>query len=404
MADKPQTANEVLLDAIIRHQTYLLRYSGYVRNRINGILAETESDIASRIRDRLAGSRGLTTPVEVRRMQSLLAAIDKIRAQAWGEASSWWDQQMKDLSYAEPVVMQGLLAASAPVVMDTVLPAPRLLKEIVTSKPFEGRVLKDWAATMQSEDLRRIHSAIQLGMVSGESSDVIARRVIGTGALNNSDGVLEMTRRQVQAITRTAVQHVANSARDQFMMDNADVLEAEQFVATLDSRTTPICRSLDGKTFPVGKGPRPPLHYACRSLRVAAMDGERLGFRPYKAGTTRQLLDEYTESRKLSNARDRDALPRGEKGKYDEWARKRVRELTGRVPAATTYQQWLKSQTVAFQNDTLGVARGKLFREGGLTLDKFVAANGSELTLKQLAGKYPDAFRTAGLDPTVFQP
>lgn len=402
MAAKPQTANEILLDAIIRHQTYLLRYSGSVRNRINAILAATEEDIAMRIRDKLSAGTGLTTPVEVRRMQSLLAAIDKIRAGAWEEATSWWDEQMTNLGYAEPVIIQGLIAAAAPVIVETVLPAPRLLKAIVTSKPFEGRLLKDWAATMQADDIRRIHAAVQMGMVAGETGTAIANRVIGTGALNNTDGVLEMTRRQVQAITRTAVQHVANSARDQFMQDNIDVLEAEQFVATLDSRTTPICRSLDGKTFPVGKGPRPPLHIACRSLRVAAMDGERLGFRPYKASTTRQLLDEYSDKNNFGKVKTRDDLPRGQKGRYDEWARKRVRELTGRVPAATDYQTWLKRQSVEFQNDTLGIAKGKLFRDGGLTLDKFVAANGTELTLPQMAAKYPEAFRAAGLDPRSF--
>lgn len=402
MADKAKTANEILLDAILRHQTYLLRYSGFVRNKINEVLAATEADIAMRIREKLANSTGLTSPVEVRRMQALLASIDRIRNGAWEEATTWWDQQMKDLAYAEPIFMQSIIAASAPVVVETVLPAPRLLKAIVTSKPFEGRLLKDWAATMQADDIRRIHAAVQMGMVAGESSAAIAARVIGTGALNNTDGVLEMTRRQVQAITRTAVQHVANSARDQFMMDNIDVLEAEQFVATLDARTTPICRSLDGKEFPVGKGPRPPLHIACRSLRVAALDGERLGFRPFKASTTRQLLDEYSDANKLGKLGSRDDLPKGQKGKYDEWARKRVRELTGRVPAATTYQQWLKGQSAEFQRDTLGVAKAKLFRDGGLTLDKFVAANGTELTLPQLASKYPGAFRAAGLDPNTF--
>ena len=117
MAEKQKTANELLLDAIIRHQTYLLRYSGSVRNRMVDILAATEQDIAMRIRDKLANSTGLTTPVEVRRMQALIASIDKIRIGAWQDASSWWDEQMKNLSYAEPIAVQAMLAASAPVLV-----------------------------------------------------------------------------------------------------------------------------------------------------------------------------------------------------------------------------------------------------------------------------------------------
>lgn len=397
-----QTANEALLDAIIRHQTYLLRYSGYVRNNIWSILDKSEEALVDLIRKRLSGGTGLNTPAEVLRLSALLKAIDTLRSEAWGDATKWLTDQMVDLSYQEPITFQGIIGTVSPVVIETVLPASRLLKAIAISRPFEGRLLKDWAATLQSEDLRRIHAAIQIGMVAGESSDAITRRVIGTKLLKGTDGVTEMTRRQVQAITRTAVQHVANNARDAFMQENADVMLAEQFVATLDSRTTPVCRANDGKQYPVGKGPRPPLHMACRSLRVAVLDGELISQRPAKASTTKQLLREFSEANKLDRVTSRDDLPRGMKGKYDEFARKRVRQLTGQVPSSTTYQTWLKQQSHEFQNDTLGVTKAKLFRDGGLTLDKFVAADGSELTLGQLAKKNADAFKAAGLDPLDF--
>lgn len=397
-----RTANELLLDALVRHQTYLLRYSGYVRNRVRSLLDKSEEDIAALIQRKLAAGTGLNSPTDVRRMQALLDAIDKLRQEVWADATSWLEDQMVDLAYQEPIAIANMISTVAPVVVSTTLPAPALLKAIALSRPFEGRILRDWASTLEAEDLRRIHAAIQVGMVAGESIDAITKRVIGTKQLFGSDGVTELTRRQVQAITRTAVQHVANSARDETMRLNADILLAEQFVATLDSRTTPVCRANDGKQFPVGKGPRPPLHFACRSLRVAVMDGEQLGERPYKASTTKQLLREFTEARKLPKVTSRDDLPRGTKGAFDAFARKRVRELTGRVPSVDSYQVWLQKQSRQFQEDTLGVTKAKLFRDGGLTLDKFVAADGTELTLAQLATKQADAFRAAGLDPGDF--
>jgi SPP1 gp7 family putative phage head morphogenesis protein len=397
-----QTANEALLDALLRHQTYLLRYSGYVRNRIWAMLGKSEADLAALIRSKLANSKGLSTPVDVRRMESLLAGIAGIRNRVWEESDLWLREQMLELSYNEPIVLKAMIATVAPVVVETVMPPARQLKAIALSKPFEGRILKDWADTLRVEDLRRIHAAIQLGMVAGEPGEKIVDRVIGTRALDNRDGVLEMTRRQVQAITRTAVQHVANSARADFMDENSDIITAELYVATLDARTTPICRALDGKTFPLGTGPRPPLHFNCRSLRVAALDGDMLGQRPAKASTTKQLLREFTDDQGIPKVTSRDDLPRGYKTDYDAFARKRVRELTGRVPSATNYQTWLTSQSKQFQEDTLGVTRAKLFRDGGLTLDRFVAANGTELTLGQLALKSADAFRAAGLDPQDF--
>lgn len=400
MAQK--TANELLLDALIRHQTYLLRYSGNLRNRMLAMLGRTEDNLGMLIRDKLRNSSGLNSSGDVRRMEALLEAVTTLRNSAWADANTLLLDEMAELGYQEPIFTDGLVKTVAPVLVETVLPPARMLRAIVSTRPFDGALLKDWAAGLASEDVRRIHGAIQMGMIAGEGSDAIARRVIGTQALNGTDGVLQVTRRQVEAITRTAVQHIANSARNEYMTENADIMVGEMFVATLDSRTTPVCRANDGKVFPVGTGPRPPLHIACRSLRVAALDGEVLGNRPYKSSTTKQLLREYTDEKKLDRVSKRDDLPRGTKGDYDAWARKKIRALTGTVPRSTSYQTWLKAQTQTFQNDTMGVTKAKLFRDGGLTLDKFVAADGTELTLSQLASKHAQAFRAAGLEPSGF--
>ncbi len=48
------------------------------------------------------------------------------------------------------------------------------------------------------------------------------------------------------------------------------------------------------------------------------------------------------------------------------------------------YNDWLKTQSNAFQDQTLGPARAELFR-GGLSVDKFVNNAGKAFTLEQLA-------------------
>lgn len=397
-----KTVNEQLLDALIRHQIYLLRYSGHVRNRVIDILNANEVELAARIRDKLRSLKGLRTPKDWERLQALQAALEAYRMASWKEATDYLLQEMIDLAYQEPIQLSQLVQTVSPVEITTVVPASRLLKSIVLSRPFQGRLLKDWAANMAKEDVRRIHAAIQSGMLAGESMDSITRRVIGTQALKGADGVTQLTRRNVQAIVRTAVQHVANRARDEFFNENAILVSVERFVATLDSRTTPICRANDGKTFKRGKGPRPPLHIACRSLRVAELDGNVLGLRPFKPTTERTLMEEYSRKNGLGTLRSRSQLPRGHKGSFDAWSRKRIRELTGRVPAKTSYQDWLTRQSVAFQEDVLGVTKAKLFRDGKLALDKFVNRNGDELTLSELARKHGEAFRAAGLDPANY--
>ena len=90
-------------------------------------------------------------------------------------------------------------------------------------------------------------------------------------------------------------------------------------------------------------------------------------------------------------------LPHGHRGAFDQFSRGRIRELTGRVPAVTTYQEWLTRQSVEFQDDVLGRSRGLLFRRGGLTLSKFVDVRGKTITLQNLARREAAAFEKAGV-------
>ncbi len=400
----PKTANEEFLDAMLRHQTYLLRYAGNVRNMMLGVLARTEEDINDKIRSRLHNNQGLTTPTELRRLQALMDSIRRVREPAWEEANSLLREHMIALSLAENVSLANMVTVTLPVAIDVLMPSDRLLRSIAIARPFQGQILADWAASMEADDLRRIHNSIQLGMTAGEDMATIARRVVGTGVLDFEDGTMQMTRNQVQAVVRTAVQHIANHSRTAWFLENADVVELERFVATLDSRTTPVCRANDGKQYKLGKGPVPPLHWQCRSLRVALFNGVLLGERPAKPFVERELVAQYSRDNGLGNISSRSDLPYGTKGSYDKWARGRMRDLIGPVPADTTYSTWLRGQSRVFQEDTLGIAKAKLFREGGLQLDRFVDRNGNELTLKQLAVKEREAFIAAGLDPGVFGP
>jgi SPP1 gp7 family putative phage head morphogenesis protein len=398
----PKTANEELHDALLRHQIYLLRYAGQLRNEVWHVLDATEEDLADKIRSRLANNTGLRTSVELRRLEALMESIKKIRGEAWQEASTLMENQAIQLAQMEPVFVNDAIRVTMPVVIETVMPTAARLKAIATKDPFQGRILSEWAADMEADDLRRIHTAIQNGMVAGEDMATIARRVIGTQALQGTDGVTEMTRRAAATITRSAVIDISNRARDDFFHENADIVEMERFVATLDSRTTPICRANDGKQFPLGKGPRPILHFNCRSLRIAALDGILLGNRPAKPYIEKDLVRKYAKENGLGDISNRDALPRGTKSDFDKWRRSEIRNIVGPVPASTTYNEWLKGQSHSFQAEVLGDDKAKLFRDGGLSLDKFVNRNGDELTLAQLAKKERASFVAAGLNPADY--
>ena len=150
---------------------------------------------------------------------------------------------------------------------------------------------------------------------------------------------------------------------------NQDVTKRYRYVATLDSRTSPICRSLDGREFAYGKGPTPPQHFNCRSTTVPIIDYSGLGIsRPPQ-----------TELRRPNTAFGPSRARRGDT-----------------VPSNQTYGEWLDKQPKEVKADVLGASKvpyfNRLTEKFGPTvaIRKFVSQDGSELTLEQLKRRYPD--------------
>lgn len=398
------TFNEELFDAMLRHQIGLLRFSGTLRNRIFRLLDATESDIRAQIQSRLhRGSSRALTPAALRRADRLFEAIKATRIRAWKQVDELWFGELRKFAVAESKFVAGIIGTTFPVELGFQIPDPARLRAIVNTRPFEGRTLREWAQNIRRADLDRIQAQIRIGLTQGETLQQISRRIVGTASLRGRNGVTAITRRQAEAITRTAVNAIGAASREELYAANADIIQEEVFAATLDDRTTPICRSLDGKRFKVGEGPRLPLHFKERSLRLPSIDGEVVGERPIKEFTRKQLIREFSEQQGLARVpRNRGGLPHGTKGKFDDFARRRMRELTGTTPAKTTYAEFLRRQSAAFQDDVLGKTKGRLFRQGGLDLDRFVDSSGRELTLAEIARFDAQAFRNAGLDPSDF--
>jgi SPP1 gp7 family putative phage head morphogenesis protein len=386
------TTNQQIYDEIIRHHMNVLRFSSYTQKELIALFNRSELVIGELIKNRLATGAGLASPADWNRLTALMERIAEVRGDVWSNLSTSWTTSLKDLAALEPKALGQIVSNASIVRLQLNMPTARQLNAIVNERPFQGRLLKDWVAKINADDVSRIQNSVQTGMLMGETAPVIARRVIGTGAVNGVDGVTQMTRRELETMVRTSIQSIANAAREAFFLENEDIITGEQYIATLDSRTTVQCAALDGQVFPVGEGPIPPIHINCRSARVVVLDGEELYKRPAKPTTERQMLDEFTEKNDLAPVKARDALPRGFKGQFDSFQRERVRELTGQVPAGTTYQAWLERQPASFQNEVLGKTKGELFRKGGLTLDKFIDKDASPLSITELRAKYPEAF------------
>lgn len=416
MAHK-DTFNQQLFDAMLRHQIGILRFDAGLRNRIWKLLDATEADMRAQISNTLRrNTAGTITAANQRRMERLIRTLRETRVNAWNLVGAAMFDELRDFAASEPLFMQSLMTTIIPVELGLALPDPARLRAIVSKGAFDGETMTQMLSRMKSADVKRIEQGVRIGMVQGETIPQLSRRIVGTVSLGGTDGLTAVARRNAATIVRTAVNGVGAEARRQFAEENADLAPMQLFMATLDTRTTPVCRKWDGTLHDIEtrksvKGPTKgqptpvlPLHPGERSLFGPVVDGEVIGDRPIREFTKKQLVREYAEENNLGRipGADRNNLPRGHKGSFDAFARQRMRDLTGQVPATTTYTDFLKRQSASFQNDVLGPTRGRLFRKGGLTLDRFVDRTGAEIPLRDLAKFDADAFRAAGLDPADF--
>ncbi len=380
------TANEKLLDSFIRHQIGLLRFNARITEEIMSILNATEAQIRGELSERLDGilAGGNYNRTAARRLEVLENSIRRIREKAYTKIQDLLEAEYGSLLTEEASFAINAAQDVAPLVLNMTTPTTFQLQALL-EKPFEGRALGDWTKYLSQRDIDRIMSRVKIGMVQGHSSTQIVQGILGTKRIKGVDGLTQASRRELTDIIRTATNFYGNQARRLTFIANEDVYSEEVYVATLDSRTTVTCMSLDGNKYSIGDGPYPPVHVNCRSLRVAIISDDLVGVRPFNKAAKKQLLREYSEKAGIGVPASRDALPHGHKQSYDVFAQRRGRELIGQTPARTTYAEFLERQSKEFQDEVLGVRRAQLFRSGRLSLDRFVDQVGKKFTLAELA-------------------
>lgn len=393
------TANEKLQSSMIKHQAELEWLANHTSDRMVELLRRTEPRIIERIAAFIRRNRN-HKQYEWKRLEALRAVIRTIRKEGWTAVGKELNELAMQLAIEEARHWPNELREIMPTQIDVVAPTAATMREIVKSKPIHGRVMSELVSKMFEDDMVRISTKVQAGMLAGETLDNMMRTLFGSERLEYRDGATTLTQSQLKTVARTVIHHVASDARAEFVKANAAELGGkERFVATLDSRTTPLCGSLDGKLFNVGEGPQPPLHYNCRSARVFFVDSESQLHRPFVSAVEKDIVREYTKSAGLKNVSSRNALPYGHKTKFDKFAMKRKRELIGTIPGDTKFADWFANQSKSFQVKALGETRAELYRLGGLKLDKFQDISGRKLTLTELYAQNKSAFTKAGVKP-----
>lgn len=354
------TINDQLLDAAVDHQIDVTRYSNGAVRRMLALLNRVDPDLVAALQ--AAMDRLPPESFTVQRLDDLLGTVRQLNGQAYEAMTAGLDAELQDLADYETGYQQQLFATTLPAQLQVAAVVPDQVYAAVMAQPFQGRLLREWSTSIAADRMTRIRDAVRIGYVENQTTGQIVQRIRGTRALNYADGLLQIDRRHAEAVVRTAIAHTADFARQTFYDANSELIKGLRWTATLDSRTSPVCRARDGKIYPLTTGPRPPAHWNCRSTMTPVLKSwKELGFD----------LEETPASTRAS--------------------------LDGQVPADMTYQQWLRKQPAARQDEILGVSKGKLFRDGGLELDRFVDRAGQEYTLAELRVRDAAAFERAGL-------
>ena len=393
--------------ALYRNAIDLNRYSNKVAKDIIIVYNDIIIDAVSQLRmiDDLAA------PVKAARLRGILAQL-KDSLDTWSNGSiTSLTGELQGLAELQSEFaasqMKKALPAGSRTAVNTVEISPQFAQSVVTTDPTQlnlvtlsddlfaavqgapqtfsltaakgtmitlpnGEVVSKAFRGIASDQAELFSQVVRNGLLTGETTQSIAKRLRGQLQFGEALSVKQliakggqltsMADNQVMALVRTSINQVANAASQQVYEANQDVTKKYRYIATLDTRTSAICRALDGREFEYGKGPLPPQHFNCRSTTVPIIDPDIL---PPSTVATRASKD-------------------------------------GPVLVNTSYGEWLankqKGETnadlLARQTKALGPEKvpyfKRLVKEYGPrdAIAKLVRDDGSELTLEQLRKRY----------------
>lgn len=332
-----------LLTSLISHQIWLQRTaSGEVKD-LAPFIKEMRDEIKRQVL--LFGDDGRSTA----RLNKLLRDLEEALTALTGDWQTKLTKDLKELAAYEAewnikTLTANVNAEFVTPTAEQVWAAAEFQPLALSDKPVDfTKLMAGWGET----EAARLVTGVKMGFVQGLTTRQIVKNVVGAG------GLADISERNAATVIRTALSHVSNEARNETYRQNDDIIEKYEIVATLDSRTSTICRSLDGQEYEIGKGPMPPFHPNCRTTTAPVISSEF------------------------------DFLDKG--------AKRAAKGADGgtQVSADTTYYEFLKQQPAWFQDEALGPVRGKIFRNSGISPEEFrvisVDGFGNPLTLKQMA-------------------
>ena len=348
------------------------------------------------------------TAAAQRRYLELQRRILLLRAKSFSAALEYMTKQSEALAANEVKWAKAISKRiAAPSGGFTPVGTGRIAAVVKYANVEDGMTLEESIAAAAQEDARRISAICRDGLRRDKTIDEISREIRGTKAANYEDGVLNVSRAEAEQLARTGCCGIADEAKMQFYLANADVIKGVRHVATLSGNTCLVCGSYDGMVWRIPEEvhliPKLGIHPNCRCvhLPVTDLDDINSSTRPAEAANFwKEAEAQYNREHPGKRFSD---LARSTRLRYYYNAQKDYEKRTGRpafdqVPQNMSFEDWLKTKDDRFLRQYFGPTRYALYKDGKLPLRKFINPETSRaFTIEDLKKRDKAAFRRAGL-------
>lgn len=154
--------------------------------------------------------------------------------------------------------------------------SPRDVAVIAARTPIaaSGMNQAEHMANLVAYNNKRLADTIRQNWALKTPIENISALIVGTERLRSSDGLIYKSKVSARSAIDTALHSTAMTAKAETWKAN-DVYKY-RLVASLDSKTSAYCQSIDGKVFTYGASNArvPPFHYFCRTVIVPELDKE----------------------------------------------------------------------------------------------------------------------------------
>mgnify|MGYP000017641475 CR=1 FL=1 len=372
-----------IVHKFISHAVDLSRFEEDVKNRVLFFLKKLYTSLAEDI------NLGLGTSYSQAKLRALKSQVRQTISTAYKKSEKALNSELAKLAPLEQIFTKNAINSGIGADLLTTSLAPDKLKAIINKTLILGAPSADFWARQPKILTERFMTEMQIGIARGEPINVLVQRIRGlpTGKriayktksgkrrvlVDFQGGVLDLQTRGATAMVRTSLQTIANKVRHETFQANDDIIKGQQWLSTLDQRTTPICQALDGLEWDLEGNPigghtepfsPPPAHWNCRSTLVP-------------------ILKSWDELSKSKSPDLRKKLQKAEKNLSESERASMDHPVSSRM----NYTEWFNKQSKARQIDILGPGKFEIFKKGKLSFRDMIDQTGNPLTIKELQKK-----------------